>query len=92
MGVKIDRSTHIQIPANIEDPVQLRRFLNEVVLRIDVIQGRRGGHAGNRGKGSELNLVSSSAPAPLTQSTDMQKMIDKINELIDVLKATKILT
>jgi hypothetical protein len=46
------RNTLIQVPADIKDPVALRRFLEKVIEQLDVVSGVR-----KPENSTELNLI-----------------------------------
>ena len=65
-------STFIQLPADVSDAVTLRRFLEKLVLQLDIAFGNRGD--ADFASGSEVDNM-------ITNISSMQELIDAINEL-----------
>lgn len=77
------QATFIQIPNNLQDPVVLRRFLEKLVLQVDIAFGNRG---------TEAFAEAAAVAAATISSTDVQNQID--SSLVSYIKknGTSIIT
>lgn len=83
-------STFINIPPDVTNTENLKRFLNQLIEQIDVVFGNRGGEPKFTNNPQQPNISELTIASPPTEE-DIKNIVSKVNEIINVLRSANII-